>query len=179
MTTTVPPPVFAPGSGGEGGDKNGHEVDAKLDAKLAEADLAFGGRDSKRGFALLAEALAACQDVDAARTVLNRAFQAALSQPTDAEAGVSLFVRAEERFGVRRDILEGRAQLHELAGHAQAAMATLQRIIALSDDDAHKALLWERIGDLARGPLSQPQQALIHFQSAFRLDRKNRRAAAA
>ena len=149
-------------------------VDVQAALQLASQAIASG--DAKVGLSKLAEALGGVRDLQSAVPILVQALEAHRKAPGEVENAVAIFVRAEERFGSTADILLGRADLHESAGHHEAALAALQRLAAVVTDEGKQAGLLERMGDLAAGPLAQPQQALIHYQAAFRVDRKNRTA---
>ncbi|MCC7110424.1 MAG: hypothetical protein IT382_14120, partial [Deltaproteobacteria bacterium] len=145
-------------------------------AALQAASQAIASGDAKAGLIKLAEALGGVRDVQSAAPILAQALEAHRQVPGEVEGAVAIFVRAEERFGSTADILLGRADLHEAAGHHEAALAALNRLAALAPVEGDKAGLLERMGDLAAGPLAQPQQAIIHYQAAFRADRPNRTA---
>ena len=132
--------------------------------------------EGKGALVALTEALAAADDIDKAVPILSKVLDLLVRVPAEAEAAVSLFARAEERFGSARAIVEGRAHVHQVAGHHEAALASLQKLASLTQDDAGKASVWERMGDIANNQLAQPQQAIIHYQAAFKVDRKNRAA---
>lgn len=147
-----------------------------VQAALQSASQAIASGDAKVGLSKLAEALGGVRDLASAVPILVQALEAHRQAPGEVENAVALFVRAEERFGSTADILLGRADLHEAAGHHEAAVSALQRLAGVVTDDGRKATILERMGDLSAGPLAQPQQALIHYQAAFRADRKNRTA---
>ena len=147
-----------------------------VQAALQAASQAIASGDAKAGLIKLAEALGGVRDVQSAAPILAQALEAHRQVPGEVEGAVAIFVRAEERFGSTADILLGRADLHEAAGHHEAALAALNRLAALAPVEGDKAGLLERMGDLAAGPLAQPQQAIIHYQAAFRADRTNRTA---
>lgn len=172
MSTTPTAPLerveLAPPVAGKGA--------ADVPALLTRADEALTGGDGKAALLALGEALVAAPDADAARPILGKILDVLVRVPGEAETGVSLFARAEERFGPVKEIVEGRAQLHESAGHYEAAIAAFQRLAALLPDDVARAAVWERMGDIARNHLAQPQQALIHYQAAFKGDRDNKSA---
>lgn len=130
--------------------------------------------EGKGALLALGEALAAADDVAKALPILSSVLDVLVATPGEAEAAVSLFARAEERFGSDRAIVEGRAHVHQSAGHHEAALVSLQKLASLIPDDAGKASVWERMGDIAKNQLVQPQTALIHYQAAFKADRKNR-----
>src|SRR5687768_15893987 len=130
--------------------------------------------DGKGALHALGEELAATDDVAQARPILSSVLDLLVRAPAEAETAVSLFARAEERFGADRAIVEGRAHVHQSAGHHEAALQSLQKLAALVPDEAGKASVWERMGDIAKNHLAQPQQALIHYQAAFKADRANR-----
>ncbi len=180
MTTTTQP--------GDGSTSGGNGVD--VGALLSRADQAMGGGDGKAALLALGEALQASGDAQHApddadpaergsslrSLIVTRILDVHRQSPGEVETAVSLLARAEERFGAKREIVEARASLHESAGHHEAAFAVLQRLAGLLPDDDAKAVVWERMGDLARLHLGQPQQALIQYQAAFKADRKNRSA---
>ncbi|HEY4220113.1 MAG TPA: hypothetical protein VGO62_02195, partial [Myxococcota bacterium] len=146
-----------------------------VSAMLTRADVAIGGGDGKAALLALGEALVASES-EGVHPIVTRILHVHSQAPGEVETAVSLLARAEERFGERREIVEARAALHESAGHHEAAFAVLQRLAGLMPDDAHKAATWERMGDIARVHLGQPQQALIQYQAAFKADRKNNSA---
>src|SRR5262245_50808959 len=136
-----------------------------IGALLSRADQAMGGGDGKGALLALGEALQASGDFD---PIVTRILDVHKKAPAEVETAVSLLARAEERFGAKKEIVEARASLHESAGHHEAAFAVLQRLAALLPDDVAKAVVWERMGDIARTHLGQPQQALIQYQAAFK-----------
>ena len=116
-------------------------------------------------------------DADELRQTLDRVVALSTATPPDLESALSAIERAEERHGGVPAILELKADVYDRMGRFDAALAALQRLAAsLPDGDPKRAVVWERMGDVARGPLAQPQQALIHYQAAFRAARGRKSA---
>jgi tetratricopeptide (TPR) repeat protein len=156
---------------------SGGVVDGEADETqrgLAQADAAIAAKDGKGAAAVLGAILATARADDVVAAVVDRIGALMTAMPGEHETALGLLTRAEERAqgaGLDRRILLARAGLHEAVGHHEAALATLTRAIKLVDDDVARAHTLERMGDLARG-LNQAQQALIHYQGAFRADRQ-------
>jgi golgin subfamily B member 1 len=142
-------------------------------ALMTRADEALTGGDGKAALLALGEALGAATEATGAEPILGRVLEVLERVPGEVETAVSLFARAEERFGAVRAIIEGRAKIHESAGHHEAAVAAYQKLAGLVPEEQAKAAIWERMGDIAKTHLAQPQQALIHYQAAFKADRAN------
>jgi golgin subfamily B member 1 len=87
--------------------------------------------------------------------------------PAEADAALVALSRAEERAGALPALLHARANVHERAGHVDAALTVVERHLAVDSTDPD---LLERAGDFAR-KANQPTRALIHYQAAFRIDR--------
>ncbi len=148
-------------------------VDDGVAALLITADAAIDAKDGRAAAAALGSALALAKTDAAVAAVVDRVGLLVVAVAGEQETALGLLTRAEERAQgpeLDRRILVSRAALHESAGHTEAALSTLQRLVRLLEDAPLRAHTLERMGDLARS-LSQQQQALIHFQGAFRADR--------
>lgn len=157
-------------------ERPAHPQASDIPALLDQALVAAERGDGHSAMEALANALIAASDKPTCIEILRRVEGLAERLQTETETAVTLFLKAEERFGPLREVLVGRAHLHEMAGHHDSALAALQKLGFVLDDPKERSAVWERMGDLARTHLGQPQQALIHYQAAFREDRRHTRA---
>ncbi|MDP2339711.1 MAG: hypothetical protein Q8O67_02035 [Deltaproteobacteria bacterium] len=168
-STTAPSPVPAPVAGVPELPESADGVGALL----ASADAAISAKDGRAAAASLGSALSLAKSDEAVAAVVDRVAALVVAVAGEQETALGLLTRAEERAqgpDLDRRILLSRASLHESAGHTEAALSTLQRLVRLLDEPGARGETLERMGDLARS-LGQQQPALIHYQGSFRADR--------
>lgn len=143
---------------------------------LSAIDEALQRKDGRGAQQALGVAVARSTEAPALLACVERAVAVAAFSPTEHEQVQSLLARIAERARsggaplVERRVLEARARLHDAAGHAEAALSMFTALLRLVGEAGEQATVLERMGDLARH-IGQPQQSLIHYQAAFRVDR--------
>lgn len=138
---------------------------------LQQADTAIGTRDGKGAVAALGSAIGLARSTDTLAPLVAR-LEVLARAAVETDAVLGLLGRASDRVAdaqLEAAILTARADLHEKAGHHEAALQALGRLQRIVSTDA-RAAVCERMGDLALS-LGQHQQALIQLQAAFRADR--------
>ena len=149
-------------------------TDQALAAHLARADDELAAGDARRALTTLAMALQVTKAPRSLTPILQRILRAAASTPADAESAIALLKSARERFGDVDDVIAALADVYERAGRAENALMTWNVLVERSEPGARQAHLCEHMGDLAMSVLQQPQQALIHYQAAFRAHHEQR-----
>jgi tetratricopeptide (TPR) repeat protein len=170
-STTAPAPVPAPGAAANNGTNDAN--DDGVAALLATADVAIAAKDARGTSAALGSALALSRTDDNVDAIVDRVARLVSTLPGESETALGLLTRAEERAqgkALDQRILLARAALHENAGHTEAALSTLSRLLKLEAPNLARGEVLERMGDLAK-TLGQQQTALIHYQGAFRAER--------
>lgn len=170
-STTAPAPVLAPGAAANNGTTDAN--DDGVAALLATADAAIAIKDARGTSAALGSALALSRSDESVDAIVDRVARLVSTLPGELETALGLLTRAEERAqgkALDQRILLARAALHENAGHTEAALSTLSRLLKLEAPDLARGETLERMGDLAK-TLGQQQTALIHYQGAFRAER--------
>jgi tetratricopeptide (TPR) repeat protein len=153
-------------------------IDAATTAALfTTIDEALSRRDGREAQTALSAAVSQMSDNAGLLACVERAVALAALSAMEHEQAQALLARVVERSRsvnagaiVERRVLEARARLHDGAGHAEAALSMYAAYRRLVDEPGEQATVLERMGDLAR-QLGQPQQAIIHYQAAFRTDR--------
>jgi tetratricopeptide (TPR) repeat protein len=125
---------------------------------------------------LVDEAIAAGVAGDALASFVSEVVDVLVDEAEDPRAAERAIHRAERAHPDDVTFLRMRSELLRADGRAGEAMAPLKRLGELLSEDAERAAIWEQMGDIASEVLQKPQDALVHYQAAFRAERQRRSA---
>jgi|GEM_PF-1329569 len=94
----------------------------------------------------------------------------------DSEGARLALTRWSEHFSHPSTLELAKADLLQRSGRGPEAKEVLVDLAGRTDDDVEKGQIWERVGDLALQLNNDTQDALVHYQAAFRTHRENRSA---
>ncbi|MCP4502837.1 MAG: hypothetical protein GY822_23100 [Deltaproteobacteria bacterium] len=125
---------------------------------------------------LLETGVEAATDIDVGIPLVLRLAAIKETKLEDSEGARLALTRWSEHLGKPELLDRARAELLERVGRGLDAKAAWVDLANSLSDDVQKATIWERVGDIALLQIEDTQDALVHYQAAFRTHRENRSA---
>ncbi len=146
-------------------EKISQTAQAKVDGLLREAKFADAAQ-------VLADAIGEIESLEVIRPLLIRLVEIREDALSDSEGASRALKRWSEHYGRPLDLEEARVELLARTKRHPQALEVLAELTESTEDPETQARLWERMGDIANSDDDgDPQHALVHYQTSFRIER--------